>query len=133
VRAAIIAAAALLAGCDHHDKQPVSLAKRADDYIRTQLSEENASRAPLLLYAQALDTALTVRSDRNMDAAVYDSMLAESCVGLLPDNHAASDVRREVRAILTSTPERQAAFHRYLAQSTRIALGRDEQGHCELI
>jgi len=120
---ALVSLALATAGCHVASSQPLSEITRTRSLIYDRLPADHPIRGPLLVYASSLDQALRHPGDATATRA---TVVAMNCLGFMPEGHLAYEVKAAVDAALTDSPTRQAAYRRYVMQSSSVAITRDE-------
>ena len=113
-----LAASALLAGCTHTDNQSVvAVSTKLDDYVAKMEGDER--RGTIAEYGRSLNAAVSAKTERDLRSAAVIVAAREGCMmGAYGNNgwgHA-----RAIREMLTSTPEDQRRYERYLRVASVI-------------
>lgn len=120
---ALVALATATAGCHVASSQTMSDLTRARSVIEDRMPGSHPSKGALLIYASTLDQALSHPGDAVLARA---TRVATNCLGLMPEGHLPSDTREAVDDVLMSSPERRAAYRRYVIDSSSVALTPEE-------
>lgn len=120
---AMLALAVPISGCHVMPGAPVSAHDRARTLIMDRMAPANPARSRLLIYASGMNQVLDHPGDMK---TVHDAMVATNCLGIMPAGRLPNEVKSQVDDMLTDTPERAAAYRRYVMDSSSIALTPEE-------
>lgn len=112
-----------LTACHTRSEPHTTRLDQAHAYISERLDPNHPLRGPMLIYASSLEHMLEKPGDAT---AIRQTMIANDCLGIHAKGTLVDDTRAGVVGMLTDTPERTAAYRRYVIRSSSMAMSPDE-------